>query len=185
MSKILPPHAAQNGYDILDEKSFRLIEHVEPALTPEQIIEEEKRITAQQESDRLAEIAEKTRQEQLRQKIIYNNNLLASYQSEQDLLRAKDTELTYLKNLQTKTENFLAKNTEKLHQLQQQAAEIEISGKSITANFQKRLDAVQQELDQNHAEIKRLQSEIKTRDLQFDTDLINLRELLSSQQDIN
>ncbi len=181
MSKILPPHAAQNGYDVLDDKSFRLIENIEPALTPAQIIEEEKRIAAQQEADRLAKIAEKERREQLRQQTIYNNNLLASYQSEQDLLRAKDTELTYLKSQLTKAEKFLSNNTEKLHQLQQQAAETEIGGKSITTNFKKRLDAIQQEIENNHAEIKRLHSEIQTRDLRFDNDLVHLRKLLSSK----
>jgi len=182
MSKILPPHAAQNGYDILDEKSFRLIEQVKPALTPEQIIEEEKQIAAQKEAERLAETAEKERKEQLRQETIYNNNLLASYQSEQDLLRAKATQITYLFSQLSKTEDFVTKNNAKLHQLQQQAAETEISGKSISTNFQMRLDAVQQELENNHAEIKRLKSEIKNRDSQFSTDLIRLRELLSSKQ---
>ena len=182
MSKILPPHAAQNGYDILDDKSFRLIEQVEPALTAEQIVEEDMRIAAEKEAERLAELAEKERKEQLRQETIYNNNLLASYQSEQDLLRAKATEITYLFSQLSKTEDFVTKNNKKLHQLQQQAAEIEISGKSISANFQMRLDAVQQELENEHAEIKRLKSEIKNRDSQFSTDLTRLRELLSSKQ---
>ena len=182
MSKILPPHAAQNGYDILDDKSFRLIEQVDPALTSEQIIEEEKRLAVEKEAERLAEIAEKERKEQQRQEIIYNNNLLASYQSEEDLLRAKATQITYLFSQLSKTEDFVAKNNEKLHQLQQQAAETEISGKSISVNFKKRLDAVEQELENNHAEIKRIKSEIQARDSQFSTDLIRLRQLLSSKQ---
>ncbi len=182
MSKILPPHAAQNGYDILDDKSFRLIEQVAPALTPEQIIEEEKRLAAEKEAGRLAKISEKKRKEQQRQETIYNNNLLASYQSEEDLLRAKATQITYLFSQLSKTEDFVAKNNEKLHQLQQQAAETEISGKSISVNFKKRLDAVEQELENNHAEIKRIKSEIQARDSQFSTDLIRLRQLLSSKQ---
>ena len=182
MSKILPPHAAQNGYDILDDKSFRLIEQVDPALTPEQIIEEEKRLTAEKEAARLAKIAEEEQKEQQRQETIYNNNLLASYQSEEELLRAKATQITYLFSQLNKTEDLVTKNNEKLHQLQQQAAETEISGKSISTNFQMRLDAIEQELENEHAEIKRLKSEIKNRDAKFAVDLIRLRELLSSKQ---
>ena len=39
MSKTLPPYAAQQGYEILDDTSLRVIEKVAPALTKEEIAE--------------------------------------------------------------------------------------------------------------------------------------------------
>ncbi|MCB2425794.1 DUF4124 domain-containing protein, partial [Methylophaga pinxianii] len=41
LSKTLPPEVAQQGYDILDEKSMRVIERVPPAPTEAEIAERE------------------------------------------------------------------------------------------------------------------------------------------------
>lgn len=179
MSKVLPPYAAKTGYDILDDRSFRLIEHVDPELTDEQIIEEEKRIAAEKEAQHQAELAEKARKEALRQQAIYDNNLRASYVSEQDLLNAKDVELTYLNNMLDKTIDHKNKNEERLRELEQQAADAELAGKKVTENQQKRMTAAQTEIANDQKEIERLNQEIEQRTKQFDSDLERLRELLA------
>lgn len=56
LSRNLPPSASQKGYDILDDKTLRLLEHVEAALTQEQIIEFEKQQQLEKEAQRQAEI---------------------------------------------------------------------------------------------------------------------------------
>lgn len=179
MSKFLPPQAAQNGYDVLDDKTLRLIERVEPALTAEQIIEEEKRIAAEKEAQRLAEKEQQQQQEQLRQQAISDNNLRASYGSEQDLINARDTEITYLNNLLDKTKAHKDKSQTRLGLLQNNAAEAELSGKKISVNQQKRIDAAQQEINNAEMEINRLENEISQRSQQFDKDLARLRELFA------
>jgi nucleotide-binding universal stress UspA family protein len=179
MSKVMPPYAAKTGYDILDDRSFRLIEHVDPELTDEQIIEEEKRITAEKEAQHQAELAEKASKEAKRRQAIYDNNLRASYVSDQDLLNAKDVELTYLNNMLDKTIIHKNKNEERLHQLEQLAANAELAGKKVTENQQKSIAAAQTEIVNDDAEIIRLKQEIEQRTKQFESDLQPLRELLA------
>lgn len=43
LSKTLPPEAAQQGYDILDDKTMRLIERVPPALSEAELAEQAQR----------------------------------------------------------------------------------------------------------------------------------------------
>ena len=182
ISKILPPSAAQNGYDILDEKSLRLLKRVAPALTPDQIIEQERQLSEQKEAQRLAEIAEKEQQERKRQQAIHDQNLLASYQSEQDLIDARDSDLSYRQTqIENKTE-FLSKYKEKLRQLQQQAAEQELSGNAVTTNLSKSLSTTQQEIDNTQAAIERLQTESQELTKQYEVDILRLRQLLSAKK---
>ncbi|MDH5357895.1 MAG: DUF4124 domain-containing protein [Gammaproteobacteria bacterium] len=182
ISKILPPSAAQNGYDILDEKSLRLLKRVAPALTPDQIIEQERQLAEQKEAQHLAEIAEKEQQERKRQQAIHDQNLLASYQSEQDLIDARDSDLSYRQTQIANKTEFLSKYKEKLRQLQQQAAEQELSGNAVTTNLSKSLSTTQQEIDNTQAAIERLQTESQELTKQYEVDILRLRQLLSAKK---
>ena len=114
MSKTLPPYTAQQGYEILDDTSLRVIEKVAPALTKEEIAEFKRQQKAEKEQQRLAQIeAEKERR---RQAMIYDANLKASYRTEDELLKKRETELPYFQNQIDKTELNLKRNKEKLHQ---------------------------------------------------------------------
>lgn len=178
LSKSLPPYAAQNGYDILDDKSFHLIKHVDPAPTAEQIIEQERRLAAKEKEERQAAHAAKQLEERQRQQQIYDKNLRASYTSEQDLIKTYQAELDYLATELDKSKQRLSNKKEKLIQLQKQAADTELSGKSISVNMEKRLLASQQEIDNVNAEINRIQLEHQQRKKQFQADLTRLRQLL-------
>ncbi len=113
MTKTLLPYAAQQGYEILDDTSLRVIEKVAPALT-EEIAEFRHQQKAEKEQQRLAQIeAEKERR---RQAMIYDANLKASYRTEDELLKKRETELPYFQNQIDKTELNLKRNKEKLHQ---------------------------------------------------------------------
>ena len=178
MSKTLPPYTAQQGYEILDDTSLRVIEKVAPALTKEEIAEFKRQQKAEKEQQRLAQIeAEKERR---RQAMIYDANLKASYRTEDELLKKRETELLYFQNQIDKTELNLKRNKEKLHQFQQQAADIELSGRAVTGNLKKRLVATEQEINNNHLELERLKTENKASIEQFDRDLIRLRQLLNT-----
>jgi hypothetical protein len=112
--------------------------------------------------------------------MLYDANLKASYRTEDELLKKRETELLYFQNQIDKTELNLKRNKEKLHQFQQQAADIELSGRAVTGNLKKRLVATEQEINNNHIELERLKTENKASIEQFDRDLIRLRQLLNS-----
>ncbi len=192
ISRSLPPTAAQKGYDILDDQSLRLIEHVEPALTPEQIIEFEERQQLEKEAQRQAEIADQKAKKQAelekqqarreqQQRTLNDQNLLASFQSEQEFISARDK---ILNQRQTSLTNSIEKQSQlekKLLDLQQQAAEQELSGRGVSSNLAKRLSAAQQEIKNNLLSSEQLNQELQQITEQFDQDLVRLRELLQAK----
>lgn len=182
ISRTLPPAAAQKGYDILDDKSLRVLERVAPALTDEQIAEQERQIQLEKEKKRQAEIAEKLAQEQRAKQAIEDKNLLASYQTEQDLISARDTDIQQRQTLLEKTLEIKAKLEQDLINFQQQAADQELSGTPISKNSQKRLQATQTRLDNNTNLIEQLNSEIAELTKQYDGELVRLRELLQRRK---
>ncbi|MDH5591883.1 MAG: hypothetical protein OEY48_03455, partial [Gammaproteobacteria bacterium] len=83
--------------------------------------------------------------------------------------------------IENKTE-FLSKYKEKLRQLQQQAAEQELSGNAVTTNLSKSLSTTQQEIDNTQAAIERLQTESQELTKQYEVDILRLRQLLSAKK---
>jgi hypothetical protein len=180
MSKTLPPYAAQKGYDILDDTTMRVIEKVAPALTKAEITEYNRQQAAHKEQQQLAVTEAKKQAERHRQAMLYDNNLRARYRSEEDLLTKRETELLYFQNQIDKTNADLTRNNDKLHQFQQQAANIELNGRSVGGNLKKRLIATEQEINNNKRELTRLTAENKASIIQFDQDLLRLQQLLGT-----
>jgi hypothetical protein len=191
LSRNLPPAASQKGYDILDDQTFRLIEHVEPALTAEQIIELEREIKRQKqlEADTLrqailsqeqAAIEQKQLARQQQQQAINDQNLLASYATEQDLIAARDENINHRQLRLVEITEKQSQLKQKQLNLQQQAADLELSGKEISANLQNRLDATQQEIENNINMSKNLNEEIAHLTEKYAADLTRLHELLKA-----
>lgn len=178
MSKTLPPYAAQQGYEVIDINSLRVIEKVAPAPTKAQIAEFDRQKEAEKEQKRLAEIEAKKEQERRRQAMLYDANLKASYRTEDELLKKRETELLYFQNQIDKTESNIERNQQKLYEFQKQAAEIELNGRTVAGNLEKRLVATEQEIKNNEIELTRLIEENKVSIQQYDQDLLRLRELL-------
>ncbi len=178
ISKTLPPYAAQQGYEIVDVATLRILKKVAPALTDEEIVELNRQKAEEKERQRLAEIKAKEEQEQHRQALLYDANLKANFRTEAELLEKRETELRYFQTQIDKTKTALIRNQNKLYQFQKQAADIELSGHTISGNLEKRLSAAEQEIQNNQHELERLQQEHTATEEQYDRDLIRLRELL-------
>lgn len=180
ISKTLPAEVAQQGYDILDEKTMRVIKRVPPAPTEAEIAEREIQKKLELEQQRQAEEAARIEAEKRRKQAIYDHNLLSAYQSEQDLLNDRNKDLQYrekrIEVLKKKRKGL----QQRLQQVQQQAADNELSGIGLSANLQSRLQAAQQELDNNQSSIQQLQTEIDTLSMQYELDRQRLRELLGT-----
>ncbi len=181
MSKTLPPYAAQKGYEVLDEVSLRVIEQVAPALTKAEIAEYNRQQAAQKEQQRQAEIKAQKDQERHRQAVLYDNDLRASYSSEDDLLKKRQTELLYFQNQIEKTQTYLKRNNDKLRDYQQQAADIELSGRTVSGNLKKSLIATKQEINNNQIELERLAIENAATIKRYEQALIRLKQLLGTE----
>lgn len=178
LSRSLPPEAAQKGYDVLDDKSMRLIERVAPAPTADEIaaIEAQKaqELAQQQQAEIEAKQAEKQREKQAR----IDRTLLVTYPTEQDLLNARDKDLGYREEQIHTYQAKLPVLQENLEQVQKEAAEHELGGGKITPNMQKRLDAAHEEIAVRKLAIEKYQAEIDVLSTQYEADLNRLRQLL-------
>ena len=188
ISRSLPPSAAQNGYDILDDISLRVIEHIDPALTDEQILALEKQQQRDKEAALQAEITEqqaaiaKQQAEKKQQKQAINDqNLLASYKSEQDFIAVRDKALNHRQTRLTEATAKQSQLEQKLLNLQQQAAEQELSGKGMSTHLSKQLSTTQQKIDNNLIVIEQSNQEMTQFTQQYENDLIRLRELLDEK----
>lgn len=189
ISRSLPPSVAQNGYDILDDKSLRLIERIEPALTPEQIIAEESELNAQilaeKEAQKTRTKTEQATKRAKQKQAVYEQNLRASYSSEQELLTDRDNNITRRTVKIQELTAKIPKLKQSLAKQQQQAAEQELRGRGLSPNLQKRLTASQQAIEINANTISSLEQEIIQLTEQYAADLIRLRELLQAATSSN
>ncbi len=182
LSKTLPPEAAQQGYDILDDQTMRLIERVPPPLTEAELAEQAERKAAEQAAQQTAAAEAKQAAILKRQQSLHDQNLLNIYQSEDELLAARDKDLSYRQDrLKALTEKQPALE-QRLAEVQQQAAEKELNGETVTENLQKRLTAAEQELSNNQMMIHELEAEIMMLSQQYEQDRQRLNELLSIRQ---
>ncbi|MTI64142.1 DUF4124 domain-containing protein [Methylophaga sp.] len=185
LSRSLPPEAAQKGYDIIDDKTMRLIERVSPAPTEDEI--EALKAEQAREAERQRQQALEARQdEEARQKQYqYDRTLLLTYSTEADLIAARDRDIGYRQEQIDLLSAKLPKLQQRLETVQKEAAERELSGGKITTNMQKRLDAAQEEIRVRKQAMEKYQAEIEKLRVQYQQDLERFRRLrgIESPQD--
>lgn len=181
LSRSLPPEAAQKGYDIIDDKTMRLIERVAPAPTEDEIealkAEQAREAERQHQQALEAKQAEKARQKQYQ----YDRTLLLTYPTEADLLAARDRDIGYRQEQIDLLSEKLPKLQQRLETVQKEAAERELSGGKVTPNMQKRLEAAREEIRVRKQAVKKYQAEIEELTVQYQQDLERLRQLRRSQ----
>ena len=175
LSKILPPYASQQGYDILDEKSLRLIERV-----PSQ----EQSIKAQQEQDKIEQqkqlaLREKEEQEKLRQiSRIKDQNLIAQYPSTAILIKSRDADLharqVHINDIKQQSEI----SKQKLIDFQEKIGQQEFDGEAVSDKQSKHLNMIQDAINHNQLSLQREAEALEQTKQQFESDLIRLEILL-------
>lgn len=180
LSRSLPPEAAQKGYDILNDKTMRLIERVPPAPTEEEIAEMKARQAEEAERQRQQAIADKEAAKQREKQARHDRTLMMTYPTEADLINARDRDINFRKEQIELLSAKLPKLKQRLERLQGEAAERELSGGKISKNMQKRLDAAQEEISVRQRAIEKYQAEIKELNQQYQRDLERLQQLKDS-----
>ena len=103
ISSNLPPGQAQAGYEVLDSRTLKQLEKVEPRLTPQQLAE---RARQRQRAAVEAEEAARARRADLA-KQNRDRMLLQAYSSEQEILRLRDSKLGDLERIGRGIENTI------------------------------------------------------------------------------
>jgi len=171
IGRTLPAEYAPKGYDVIDDKSMRLLKRVPPAKSEAEVVEIKEQLQQQRES----EIAAKRQQRA-------DQQLLNSYNSEVDLIRARDAKI---RNLQRNVELAEARE-EKLNRnllrLQQKAADQQLSSQTISESLKHQITTTQEDIQLQQATIKQQQDEIKRVTEQSNIDLQRLKQLLQASE---
>ncbi|MBU6952669.1 ABC transporter ATPase [Hahella sp. HN01] len=137
----VPPEAAKKGYQIVDAFG-RVIKDIPAALTPEQIIERDRK---------LAEKAQK--EEEVRKQREADELLLRLFSHPDDAARARDRKLQELDGLISLKRNNIEVLEKKVASQESRAADAERAGRAVPQDL---LDEIQRDTSQ----VQRLQSEI-------------------------
>ena len=187
LSKMLPPYAAQQGYEILDDKSFRVIERVlsnEDAIAQNNAEQAAAQANPQeQELLKQKQLKEEQRKRLVKEQQIVDKNLLDIYPSIQDLLKTRDNYLAYISKQMEDSISQQELLQEKLHKLQQAAAEQELGGQSISDKLKQRIEATRQDIVDNQLHLEDLQADKLNSSQQYEHDLIRLRQLQSARRE--
>ncbi|MFT7414465.1 MAG: hypothetical protein ACI9FO_001124 [Methylophagaceae bacterium] len=187
LSKTLPPYAAQQGYEILDDKTLRVIERV---LSNREALEQSiaKQAAAEENQPEQEQLKQQQlKQEQLRrlekeQKIV-DQNLLAIYPSIHDLIQTRDNYLAYINKQIEDTLTQQKHIQQNLHKLQQIAAEQELSAQPISSKLNQQIEAAQKEMVERQLHLEGLHNDNINSSHQYEHDLIRLRQLQSMHRE--
>jgi len=176
MSKILPPYAAQQGYDILDDTSLRLIERVYTQKDLIKIQAEKKRVEQAEEKERSKIEANRIKKAEQRAR---DRNLLARYPTEQVFIKSRDADLNYQQSEIDDLKTALSKNKHRLVELQTIAAEAEINGETIRASIEKNLTLTENAITKIKQTITESIDDKAAATKSYEKDLTRLRQLLN------
>jgi regulator of replication initiation timing len=182
LSTTLPSAAPQKGYDIIDSGTMRLIERVPAALTEQELLEQAAKQKVEEEARLQAEEQAKQAEEARQAQQTYDKTLLITYRSEADLIRARDSDIAYRQEQIAMHQQKLPELKQYLYELQNEAAQRELSGAKVTANMQKRLDAAKEEIQVRQQAITELKTEITELQSKYQHDLERLNYLLKRKQ---
>lgn len=171
VDSVLPPAYAQHGYDVLDDKSLRVIEHVPPKRSEAQIL-------ADQDSERSAlEQAQLNRKRQKR-----DRNLLATYLTLEDVKLAKAGRLHSIKNSISFSQKAIVSLEQKLDGLITSASVYELDGNTVPHKLLTEIDQAKEEIDRNNRLIQTYREQLDATETQFDSDIERFSELKKRQQ---
>lgn len=159
VSRTLPPEISQKGYDILNDKTMRLIRRVKPALTDEQLaaLEEEKKQQAIIEEEKKRQVAQR----------IEDRRMMANYHSVENLERDRDDELSKRREELAASQEKQAEISDNLYRSQEMAANQELAGQPLSKSLTENLSILQDNLSRNQAIIDRQQEELDARSLWY------------------
>ncbi|PCJ33279.1 MAG: hypothetical protein COA90_00100 [Gammaproteobacteria bacterium] len=181
LSKTLPSYASQQGYDILDDQSLRVIERISTReeqidFLQKQEILKQKQLQAEQEKLQQRQHAKQQRQQRRTQDL----SLLAQYPTAEILTESRDEDSQYRQKNIEDLSRQLTQSRQQLRDLQNQAAELEISGEVVSTALQHKLTATKQDIEHNIQLLQQSKQDKTFAQQHFNDELIRLERLLNS-----
>lgn len=166
LSGNLPPEAVQGGYEVINNQTMVVVKRVPPAKTQKQLVEEA----------RLAQI-EAEKQRRLEEQANYDRTLLATFGSETDLLRIRNSQIEAIEGLIELIQGKIRTLQEALIAHQNQAAHLERNGQLLPQQLLTNIQTVKDRLMNNRRYIVKKRQEQGIIRQKFTKDLERFREL--------
>ncbi|MGB5180488.1 MAG: DUF4124 domain-containing protein [Gammaproteobacteria bacterium] len=168
----VPPEHAKKERRVINEQG-RTVKIYEAAKTPEERAAAEK----------AAELA--ARKKALDEKqAIHDRSLLATYTSEQDMLLARDGKVASVEALLQLTNSRIQSMKQRLHELTEEAATYERSGKQLPHSVEAQINNLRSQITRNEAFIKEKEQELIDINKQFDADISRFVELTAESDNM-
>lgn len=165
----LPPEYAQKESRTINEQGMTT-EIKERAKTPQEIAEEQARLAEEQ---RLQAAEEERRQAREN----YDQVLLSTYLSEEDITRARDRQGATIDGSIEVSQITIGKLQEKLDEAKKKAANFERQGKPLPEAMQEDINSLQAQIDDKNRYIETKQAEKLKLYEKFEAQMIRFREL--------
>ena len=165
----VPPEYAQQETRTINERGMTLEVQERARSAKEQAADEERR--RQEES--AANEEQRRREEQVRNDRV----LLATFASEQDIIRARDRQLSALEGMVEYTQLSVGKVEIRLADFAKRAEKLQSAGKAVPKNLQDDIDSLQKQLESKRSYVTSKQEEIGALRVKYDQDLQRFREL--------
>jgi len=165
----VPPEYAQ-GEHVEKNKSGLVVKKQERSRTHEELAAERERRAADAKAKADAKAAAEQRAKA-------DRVLLDTFSSEDDLVLARDGQLTNVEAQIKITESHVAKLNKQLDQMIGQAADVEKRGRKVPDNLTGNIESVRDQIDDQHAFIADKRREQDTIRAKFDADIARFREL--------
>ena len=162
---LVPPEYAKNERREINGQG-RTVKIYEAAKTPEE-----------------KAAAEKAAELEARKKVLdekqatHDRSLLATYASEQDMLLARDGKVASVEALLQLTSSRIQSMKQRLHELTEEAATYERSGKQLPHSVEAQINNLRTQITRNKAFIKEKEQELAEINSQFDADINRFVEL--------
>lgn len=161
----IPPSEVKRAHANLDEHGVT-IDRIEAAKTPEQIRQEAEEARLRKEQERLAE---KQRAE--------DRVLLRTFRSEDDILMARDGQIQAVDTYIRVTQSNIKRLKHTLEGMQKNAAELELSGQTISSRYLQDIENKRQALKESYQSIVEREQEKNRIRQSFAKDVNRFREL--------
>ena len=166
----VPPEYAKAERKVINDQG-RTVKVYEAAKTPEE------RAAAEKASE--LEARKKVLDEK---QAIHDRSLLSTYASEQDMLLARDGKVASVEALLQLTNSRLESMKQRLHELTEEAATYERSGKQLPHTVEAQINNLRTQITRNEAFIKEKDQELSAINNQFDADISRFIELTAERK---
>ena len=166
----VPPEFARAERRVINEQG-RTVQIYEAAKTPEERAAAEKAAELEAKRKSLDE-----------KRAFHDRSLLATYTSEQDMLLARDGKVASVEALLQLTSSRVESMKQRLHELTEEAATYERSGKQLPHTVEAQISNLRTQIIRNEAFIKEKEQELGDINNQFDADISRFIELTAERE---